>query len=127
MILPTHRVCAKRGQPFIKTAILLMTAVLFGVVENIYAGDVVYDQAIQFNIPAQSLSSALTRFSADTRLQVLYEVDMADNLKAPALNGTYTQSQALKKLLSNFRAKLSLQQWQNHHTGEIPQRCNHRK
>ena len=99
MTLATRRDCIQHGQKFIKTAGLLIPAVLFAAGQNSYAGDTAPDQTIQFNIPAQSLSSALTRFSADTRLQVLYEVDVADKLQAPALNGTYTPAQALEKLL----------------------------
>ncbi|MDD2802459.1 MAG: STN domain-containing protein, partial [Methylococcales bacterium] len=52
-----------------------------------------------FNIPAQSLPGALTRFSAVTGLQVLYEGDIAEQIKAPELNGSYTDEQALGKLL----------------------------
>lgn len=52
-----------------------------------------------FNIPAQSLAGALTRFSAVTGLQVLYEGDIAEQIKAPELKGSYTDEQALGKLL----------------------------
>ncbi len=105
MTLSTHRVSRKRGQKFIKAAGLLILVVLFGAGQNSYAGDAASDQTLQFNIPAQSLASALTRFSADTRLQVLYEGDVADKLQAPALNGTYTPAQALEKLLSGSGLK----------------------
>jgi len=105
MTLPTRRVSITRGQQFIKTAGLLIPVVLFGAGQNSYAGDAASGQTLQFNIPAQSLSSALTRFSADTRLQVLYEGDVADKLQAPALNGTYTPAQALEKLLGGTGLK----------------------
>ncbi|MDP3334254.1 MAG: TonB-dependent receptor [Methylococcaceae bacterium] len=52
-----------------------------------------------FNIPAQSLAGALTRFSAVTGLQVLYEGDIAEKIKVPELKGNYTDEQALGKLL----------------------------
>ncbi|MDP1771689.1 MAG: TonB-dependent receptor [Methylobacter sp.] len=105
MTLPTRRVFITRGQKFIKTAGLLIPVVLFGAGQNTYAGDAAFNQAMPFNIPAQSLSSALTRFSADTRLQVLYEGDVADKLQAPALNGTYTPAEALEKLLGGTGLK----------------------
>jgi iron complex outermembrane receptor protein len=105
MTLPTRRVSVARGQKFIKTAGLLIPVMLFGAGQNTYAGDAAPDKARPFNIPAQSLSSALTRFSADTRLQVLYEGDVADKLQAPALNGTYTPAQALDKLLGGTGLK----------------------
>lgn len=105
MTLPTRRVCIKRGQKLIKTAGLLIPVVLFSAGQNAYSDAAAPDKILQFNIPAQSLSSALTRFSADTRLQVLYEGDVADKLKAPALNGAYTPAQALEKLLGGTGLK----------------------
>ena len=105
MTLPKRRVCIKCGQRFIKTVGLLVSAVLLGAGQSTYADNAASTQAMQFNIPAQSLSSALTRFSADTRLQVLYEGDVADKLQAPALNGTYTPAQALEKLLGGTGLK----------------------
>ncbi|OAI08990.1 TonB-dependent receptor [Methylomonas methanica] len=52
-----------------------------------------------FDIGSQSLSSALTRFSALTGLQVLYEGDIAERIAAPELKGSYTPEQALQNLL----------------------------
>ncbi len=52
-----------------------------------------------FDIPSQALSSALTRFSAVTGLQVLYEGDIAEHVTAPELRGSYTPEQALQNLL----------------------------
>ncbi|MDD1619971.1 MAG: TonB-dependent receptor [Methylococcaceae bacterium] len=66
------------------------------------------EQAAQkFDIQSQALSSALTRFSAVTGLQVLYEGDIAEHITAPELKGSYSPEQALQKLLRgsglNFR------------------------
>jgi len=105
MTQPTRQVCKYRGQKFIKTAGLLMPVVLLAAGANAYAADAASPKTIQFNIPAQSLSSALTRFSAKTRLQVLYEGDAADKLQAPALKGAYTPEQALEKLLGGTGLK----------------------
>lgn len=58
-------------------------------------------QTLEFNIPAQPLTSALADFSAKTRLQVLYEGAVTDNVQAPALEGQYTPKAALGKLLEN--------------------------
>jgi iron complex outermembrane receptor protein len=99
MTRPMRQVCKYRGQNLIKTAGLLMPVILFAAGANTYAADAASPKTIQFNIPAQSLSSALTRFSAETRLQVLYEGDVTDKLQAPALNGAYTPAQALERLL----------------------------
>lgn len=85
----------KQRQKTIKAAGVLTVLLVTG--QSGYAADT--DKPVQFNIPAQSLSSALMRFSTDTRLQVLYDSDIAEHLQAPALNGTYTPEQALEKLL----------------------------
>jgi iron complex outermembrane receptor protein len=85
----------KQGQQMIKTAGVL--AVLLATGQNGHAADT--GKSVPFNIPAQSLSGALTRFAADTRLQVLYDSDIAESLEAPALNGTYTPAEALEQLL----------------------------
>ncbi|WP_020158463.1 TonB-dependent siderophore receptor [Methylobacter marinus] len=85
----------KQGQQMLKTAGVL--AVLLATGQNGHAADT--GKSVPFNIPAQSLSGALTRFAADTRLQVLYDSDIAESLEAPALNGTYTPEEALEQLL----------------------------
>ncbi|WAK02517.1 TonB-dependent siderophore receptor [Methylobacter sp. YRD-M1] len=85
----------KQGQKTIKAAGVL--AILLAAGQDGYAADA--GKAVQFNIPAQSLSSALIRFAADTNLQVLYDSAVAERLQAPALNGSYTPEQALGKLL----------------------------
>jgi iron complex outermembrane receptor protein len=54
---------------------------------------------IPFDIPAQSLTGALIRFSATTGLQVLYEGDIASQIKSPELKGHFTSEDALQKLL----------------------------
>lgn len=58
-------------------------------------------QTVPFNIPAQPLGSALTRFSTATGLQVLYEGDIAGSVQAPAVNGNYTPEAALRQLTRN--------------------------
>lgn len=58
-------------------------------------------QTVPFNIPAQPLGSALTRFSTATGLQVLYEGDIAGSVQAPALKGNYTPEAALRQLTRN--------------------------
>lgn len=52
-----------------------------------------------YDIRSQALSAALTRFSALTGLQVLYEGDIAERITAPELKGSYTPEQALQNLL----------------------------
>lgn len=57
------------------------------------------EQTFSFDIPAQPLAQALTEFSAVTGIQVLYTGDDAFNFTASALQGSYTATQALDRLL----------------------------
>lgn len=50
-------------------------------------------------IPAGQLSTALNRLAEASDLQMVYDTDMTQGLKSPALNGNYTPTQALQKLL----------------------------
>ncbi|MDR4501823.1 MAG: TonB-dependent receptor [Nitrospirales bacterium] len=52
-----------------------------------------------FDIPAQSLSSALQAFGKQSGLPILYSSDVSRDRKAPALTGTYSADQALERLL----------------------------
>jgi iron complex outermembrane receptor protein len=80
-------------------AALLAPAAVFGAGQG----------AVHFDIPAQPLSGALTRFSLATGLQVLYEGDITEYLESPALQGDYTPEAALQKLLraSGLRYRFS--------------------
>ena len=53
-----------------------------------------------FNIPSKPLPRALTDFSAVTGLQVLYTERSTFNRTAPALNGTFSARDALRRLLA---------------------------
>ncbi len=55
---------------------------------------------VAFAIPSQPLASALTAFGAAARLQVLYPADLARGLTAPAVSGTMTPEDALRRLLA---------------------------
>ncbi|MGX2041477.1 TonB-dependent siderophore receptor [Methylocaldum sp. MU1018] len=55
---------------------------------------------VQFDIPAQDLASALTAFSTQSRIQVLYEGDIAQVLRSTPLKGAYVPAEALRILLS---------------------------
>lgn len=55
---------------------------------------------VDFNIQPQALDSALTRFSAATGLQVLYDSQVADSIHSAELRGHYSAEQGLQKLLN---------------------------
>lgn len=57
------------------------------------------EASIQFDIPAQNLASALTAFSMQSHIQVLYEGDIARDLRSAPLKGAYSPAAALQILL----------------------------
>ncbi|MCC2644204.1 MAG: putative Ferric iron uptake protein [Nitrospira sp.] len=56
--------------------------------------------AIEFNIPEQSLTSALNQFAVTTGLQVSYQADLAAGLTSSAVSGSRTPLEALQRLLA---------------------------
>jgi len=58
-------------------------------------------QAIEFQIPAQNLSSALLEFSENSGVRTFFKADIARNLESKGLSGKFTPQQALDKLLEN--------------------------
>lgn len=56
--------------------------------------------AREFNIPAQSLTSALNQFAATTGLQVSYQADLAAGRTSSSVSGTHTPVEALQALLT---------------------------
>jgi len=59
-------------------------------------------QAVQFDIAAQPLASALRAFSQQSRHQVLFDQQTVAGRTAPALRGSYTPRQALDRLLAGM-------------------------
>lgn len=57
------------------------------------------DQRLDFDIPAQALSSALTRLSQQAQLQIVAPAASISTLQAPKLQGRYTVAEALQRLL----------------------------
>lgn len=57
------------------------------------------ERRYDFDIKAQSLTSALGIFGRQTGLQVSFDAELALGLRAPALKGRMTESQALQQLL----------------------------
>jgi outer membrane receptor protein involved in Fe transport len=58
------------------------------------------DQTYQFDIPAESLSRALTDFSRVTSQQIIFSEEIVKDHKAVSLRGTYSAQRALDLLLS---------------------------
>ena len=53
-----------------------------------------------FNIPAQSLQSALNQFSEDADMQMSYPAQLSKGIKTKGISGNYTPVDALNQLLS---------------------------
>jgi outer membrane receptor protein involved in Fe transport len=58
------------------------------------------DKTFQFDIPAESLSQALTDFSQASSQQIIFSESLVKGRKSAGLRGTFTTSQALATLLS---------------------------
>ena len=56
---------------------------------------------LHFDIPAQSLNQALMTFGKQSRQQLMYSTDIAENLNSHALQGDYTATEAIKILLGD--------------------------
>jgi iron complex outermembrane receptor protein len=56
---------------------------------------------MDFNIPAQTLSSALKTFAEDTGLQMLYSSDTVKGIRSSRVNGKHQPKEALDILLGN--------------------------
>lgn len=52
-----------------------------------------------YAIPAGDLNSALRQFSHQSRVQLIYPTELADNRRSAGLNGSYTAAEALRRLL----------------------------
>lgn len=78
------------GSCFNKSALSIALAMSAGYVQA---------QDIDFDIPAQSLSSALQSFGQQANLQVLYRPENVDGKRSSAIQGKRTSSQALTELL----------------------------
>lgn len=67
------------------------------------------DERIEFEIAAQPLSSALSEFARQARVNALYFSDDLRGLSAPQLRGSYTRQQALDLLLarSGYNGRIS--------------------
>ncbi len=81
----------------LKTACALSVYILTGALGEAQAAD----HEAQFNIPAQSLETALLSFSEQADLVVTASPDLVAGQQAPALNGMMAREKALKMLLSS--------------------------
>ena len=57
--------------------------------------------SIQLQLPAQSLASSLSDVAQRANIQLLFDEALLRNVKAPALNGTYTPQAAIDALLKD--------------------------
>ena len=56
---------------------------------------------LEFNIPAQSLNSALLDFAERAGLELVYDFALVEGRRNPSLNGAYTASEGLDRLLAD--------------------------
>ncbi len=85
---------------------LLLSSALAGlVVLSMNGAARAADPAYQFNIPAESLSQALTDFSQASSQQIIYSEDLVRGRKTGGLHGNYSAIQALNALLASTDLK----------------------
>ncbi len=83
-----------------KHFILLALSLGSSCVAELAYGRNVSEPAIQFDIPAQPLDSALLSVSAQANVDVLVPSALVTTLKSPAIKGEMSLAQALEKLLA---------------------------
>jgi outer membrane receptor protein involved in Fe transport len=69
--------------------------------ETHVAAPVEAEVQLAFNLPAQNLASALLDYARMTGAQLLFDYDRFSAFTAPALRGSFTKQDALRRLLSN--------------------------
>lgn len=79
------------------------TPSLLGMLAILPLASQVQAQEASFQIPAQSLTSALQAFGQQSGLQVLYSPDQLKGLKSTAIHGAMEPTVALQKLLGSSR------------------------
>ena len=62
----------------------------------------------QFNIPQQSVNSALIELALQRDLSIVYLADMTKSLTANAINGSYTMTEALNLILKDTKLRASI-------------------
>lgn len=86
----------------LSTLLSLAIAMASGLALPVSAADVVpaHAHAFRFDIPRQSLDSALVAFSAVTRTQVLVAGELTRGVQSPGVAGSFGQNEALSRLLA---------------------------
>lgn len=63
---------------------------------------------VQFDIPAQSMQSALSQFAKQSGIQILFSYDQVTGLRAQQVNGRMAPGVALSRLIAGSGLKVSL-------------------
>jgi iron complex outermembrane receptor protein len=82
-------------------AALFQTTVLFGVVALLGAATTAQAQTRDYRIPDEPLSRSLTDFGRASGLQIVFTEGLVAGKSSPALIGTFTAPEALKRILAN--------------------------
>ncbi|MCX7092760.1 MAG: TonB-dependent receptor plug domain-containing protein [Methylobacter sp.] len=87
--------CEKKPIPFAFTALALVLASHAAAAEN------PQDTVHAYAIPAGTLNEALTEFADQTNIKLVFNADLARDLKSPALQEKLSIDQGLNRLLKN--------------------------
>src|SRR5215472_17374226 len=91
----------RRGNLLVSTVV---GSILFPLGNTAYAADPTY----RFDIPAESLSQALTDFSQAAAQQIIYSESIVKGRTTSGLHGSYTAEQALQALLADTDLKVDI-------------------
>jgi outer membrane receptor protein involved in Fe transport len=96
------KLSVRRGNLLRSSALAVL--LVAGVASRVSAADPTY----QFNIPAESLSQALTDFSQTSSQQIIYTEDLVRGRNSAGLHGSFTAEQALESLLAGTGLKVQV-------------------
>ncbi|SEB35509.1 hemoglobin/transferrin/lactoferrin receptor protein [Nitratireductor aquibiodomus] len=88
------------GQSKFLRALLVASTAIVPVCGVVSARAQTTAQVTAFNIPAQPLAAALSAFANQAGLKLAYPASLASGRTAPAVQGSYSSNEALRRLLS---------------------------
>lgn len=107
----SRRLRRNGARAFLAAALASVSGLAWTTPAHAQAGDRVAPAAhaaLDYDIPAQPLSSALVRFAQTSRLQVLFAQESVDGLTSRPLHGRFTPEDALRALLPDGAPRIEV-------------------
>src|SRR5215469_6148337 len=101
------------GRPRAEMGLFVLKKIAVYVVGLSLAGGAFAENAPrQFNIASQDLATSLNQFAVAANMRIVYAHDLVRNVKAPALVGSFTKEEGIRRLLQN--TNMTLRQLNDH-------------